>query len=388
LEEAGYYEGAIRQATEAGDHELTGLLIARYWREYVFFGQTATVQRWLRSLPGETISRDAPLALVKAWICALGGQREESLRCLSLAQSIPHEGPLPDGTASVESGVAILRASFGYEGIQSTLEAARLAVKLEPLDSSPWAAMARFALGTSQYLAGNLGLARRPLEEALELSTAAEQPLLTIVIQTWLSTVAVEEGHQEEAEARARTACDLVERFRLAGSPQASQAPIALGRALAERGDLEQARKELENGLSVRRKLPGLSPWPTLIGLLALAPVLAVQGDRAGARATLAEARSILDAFPDAGIFPELLEHRERGIRARKPREAQLDQELTERELDVLRLLAGELPIRQIARSLYVAPSTVRTQVKSIYRKLGVSSRGEAVKEARARGLI
>jgi LuxR family maltose regulon positive regulatory protein len=54
----------------------------------------------------------------------------------------------------------------------------------------------------------------------------------------------------------------------------------------------------------------------------------------------------------------------------------------------VLRLLIGELSTRQIAQSLYVAPSTVRTRVKSIYRKLGVSSREEAVQEARVRGFI
>jgi DNA-binding CsgD family transcriptional regulator len=54
----------------------------------------------------------------------------------------------------------------------------------------------------------------------------------------------------------------------------------------------------------------------------------------------------------------------------------------------VLRLLGGDLSTRQMAQSLYVAPSTVRTQVKSIYRKLGVSSRGEAVEEAHARQLI
>jgi DNA-binding CsgD family transcriptional regulator len=54
----------------------------------------------------------------------------------------------------------------------------------------------------------------------------------------------------------------------------------------------------------------------------------------------------------------------------------------------VLRLFSGELTTRQMAERLYVAPSTVRTQVKSIYRKLGVSSRREAVEEARARGLL
>ena len=92
--------------------------------------------------------------------------------------------------------------------------------------------------------------------------------------------------------------------------------------------------------------------------------------------------------IPTPASFPELLEHQERKLRARKPREGQLDGELTERELDVLRLLGGELSTRQMAQSLYVAPSTVRTQIKSIYRKLGVSSRGAAVQEAHARGLI
>ena len=132
-----------------------------------------------------------------------------------------------------------------------------------------------------------------------------------------------------------------------------------------------------------------MSPWPTLIGLLALAPVRAARGDRAGGRQALAEARAILEPFADdAGIFPELLERQERKLRARKPREGQLDEELTESELEVLRLLGGDLSTPQMAQSLYVAPSTVRTQVKAIYRKLGVSSRGEAVQEASAKGLI
>jgi LuxR family maltose regulon positive regulatory protein len=203
-----------------------------------------------------------------------------------------------------------------------------------------------------------------------------------------LSFVATDEGHLEEAESRARAARVLVEGLRPYEIPQTSLAPIALGRALAERGRLEEAQKALESGLSARRRLPGLSPWPTLIGLLALAQVHAVRGDRAGARTVLAEARTILERYPDAGVFPQLLERQERMLGARKPREGQLDGELTQRELDVLRLLVGELSTRQMAQNLYVAPSTVRTQVKSIYRKLGVSSRKKAVEEAHVRGLI
>jgi LuxR family transcriptional regulator, maltose regulon positive regulatory protein len=363
------------------------LLIARHWYAYASAGQTATVERWLESLPEETITHDAALALVKGWICALGGRREESARFLALAQSIPYEGPLPDGTASVESGVTILRASFGYDGIQSMVEAARRAAELEPGEGSPWAALVRFTLGSSLYLSGRTSQARKPLEEAL-LLTDDGQRMVRIVALSLLSFVATDEGHLEEAEAHARAAQALVERLRPYRIPQTSLAPIALGRALAERGRLEEAQKELESGLSARRSLPGLSPWPTLVGLLALAPVRAARGDRAGARAALAEARTILEAYPDAGIFPELLEREERKLRARKPRQGQLDGELTGRELDVLRLLGGELSTRQMAQSLYVAPSTVRTQIKSIYRKLGVSSRSAAVEEARAKGLL
>jgi LuxR family maltose regulon positive regulatory protein len=157
---------------------------------------------------------------------------------------------------------------------------------------------------------------------------------------------------------------------------------------LAERGELYEAQEELESALSARRRLPGLSPWPTLLGLLALTQVRSALSDRAGARAVLAEARAILEASPDGGIFPELLERQERTLRARKQRKGHLTEKLTEHELAVLRLLVGELSTRQMAQSLYVAPSTVRTQVKSIYRKLGVSSRGEAVEEAHAKKLI
>ena len=92
--------------------------------------------------------------------------------------------------------------------------------------------------------------------------------------------------------------------------------------------------------------------------------------------------------IPTPVCSPSFSSARSGGFASSKPREGQLEREPTERELDVLRLLDDELTTRQIAESLYVAPSTVKTQLKSIYRKLGVSSRGDAVEEAHARGLI
>ena len=132
-----------------------------------------------------------------------------------------------------------------------------------------------------------------------------------------------------------------------------------------------------------------MSPWPTLVGLLALAEVLIARGDRSEAQTVLTEARAILKLYPDAGIFPDLLERQERKLRKTRPsRTGSMDGQLTERELEVLRLLDGDLPVSELGKLLYVSPSTIKSHVKSVYRKLGVSSRKEAVEQANSRKLI
>jgi LuxR family maltose regulon positive regulatory protein len=61
---------------------------------------------------------------------------------------------------------------------------------------------------------------------------------------------------------------------------------------------------------------------------------------------------------------------------------------LSDRELDVLRLLASELNGPEIARHLVVSLNTVRTHTKNIYAKLGVGSRRAAVRRAEELGLL
>jgi LuxR family transcriptional regulator, maltose regulon positive regulatory protein len=61
---------------------------------------------------------------------------------------------------------------------------------------------------------------------------------------------------------------------------------------------------------------------------------------------------------------------------------------LSGRELTVLRLLASRLTTTQIAGALFVSPNTLKSHMKSIYRKLDVNSRADAVREGEARGLI
>jgi LuxR family maltose regulon positive regulatory protein len=69
------------------------------------------------------------------------------------------------------------------------------------------------------------------------------------------------------------------------------------------------------------------------------------------------------------------------------PKQA-LIEPLSERELEVLRLLATHLPGPDIARELVVSLNTIRTHTRNIYAKLGVNSRQDAVRQARQLDLL
>ena len=61
---------------------------------------------------------------------------------------------------------------------------------------------------------------------------------------------------------------------------------------------------------------------------------------------------------------------------------------LSEREREVLTLLSGMLSTTEIASEMYLSVNTVKTHLRSIYRKLSADHRGEAVRRARQLNLI
>lgn len=103
----------------------------------------------------------------------------------------------------------------------------------------------------------------------------------------------------------------------------------------------------------------------------------------------LDEARSIVDRCVDPGIAGRYLARVEaRHGRADRPRDNGLVDDLTDRELSVLRYLPSRLSQREIAAELYVSLNTVKTHCKAIYRKLGVDGRKPAVQAAREHNLL
>jgi two-component system response regulator DesR len=73
---------------------------------------------------------------------------------------------------------------------------------------------------------------------------------------------------------------------------------------------------------------------------------------------------------------------------AQATRAEEVEQPLTEREIEILRLARRGLPNPQIAQALHISPGTVRNHLSAVYRKLGVHSRHEALRVAEERHLV
>ncbi|MCU1580596.1 MAG: LuxR family transcriptional regulator [Rhodoglobus sp.] len=99
----------------------------------------------------------------------------------------------------------------------------------------------------------------------------------------------------------------------------------------------------------------------------------------------------LLRAAAGAGIRPDYVRRLSQALRATEgtgPTRQPIAEALSERELQVVRLLATQMTGPEIARELYVSLNTMRTHTKHIFLKLEVTSRPAAVRRAEALGLI
>ena len=101
----------------------------------------------------------------------------------------------------------------------------------------------------------------------------------------------------------------------------------------------------------------------------------------------LAEARALIESCADPGILSRRAEEVARRLTPAHAR-ANPGDVLTERELEVLRLLAAGRTKREVAATLFLSYSTVHSHTKSIYRKLDGASRDDVVERARGLGLL
>ena len=152
-------------------------------------------------------------------------------------------------------------------------------------------------------------------------------------------------------------------------------------------GDPARGRDELVHAQLVRPLASFALPSTAVVALMEVARAYLAIADPAGAGSAVAEAERILRRRPDLGVLAgQLVELRRQAIGAAQALAG--PSTLTPAELRVLPMLSTHLMFEEIAQRLHVSRHTVKAQVVSIYSKLGVSSRGEAVDRAIEIGLL
>jgi LuxR family maltose regulon positive regulatory protein len=389
----GMVQEAVHHTLAAGDLEDAGELIARHWNAFFNEGRLATVAGWLDALGSEGVLRDPRLCVARAWIALDLGRLDDVGPWIEAASQGTSPGPMEDGTASLESATTILRAVHGFKtgDLGRAGKAARQALDLEPEGTRFGRVVAHLLVGVTLFWSGDRLEAESALAEAAELARRAENKLGAIYALGYLAVLRAELGELDEAEALVAEARSLFDDPGRAEHFVTMIAHLARGKLHAERGEAAAAGEAIARAVELSRRGAGLLEiaW----ALLELADVRLRQGDPAEAGKLLLDAQRVAERCPDPGALEDKLAAVEREIRiaprAKPARTSSLPgEDLSDRELDVLRLMPTRLSQREIGASLYVSLNTVKTHTKSIFRKLGVSTREEAVARARELRLI
>jgi LuxR family transcriptional regulator, maltose regulon positive regulatory protein len=384
--EEGMTFEAIEHAVESGDAGLVADLLGPVSLAYMGGGQVDTVRAWLDRLGEESVAADARLCLVAGARQIVLGDDPELTRWLARAGELTYDGPLPGGPATIEAGVAIVRGVVTSGRLSEHLEAARRAVELERGDPTIWRDLAYGSLGAGLYWTGDP-------EEALpylEVAARSPLPLLACAAYGYLAFLGADNDDAAAADRYTTEGERLGEEHKFLTSPPYGRVLVARGRIHGLRGAAAASISSLEAAVAVLR--PGPYPVDLADALLWLARARHRAGSEESARAAFGEARLILDNMAELGILAERWGATERVLSGAEPESAAAPpvttDELSARELEVLQLLPTALSEAEIGEELFISYHTVHSHVRTIYRKLGTSSRAQTVERARATGLL
>ena len=387
FEANGMLEQAMEHARGQRDPERVARLFQQELVPLNRSGRFATLHRWLGYLGSEMVGRFPSLAVSAAWVSVLSGDPRAADRWSDLAFRATGDWAPADGSASARSALAMLGALTTRGGPAAMLEDARLALEEEPT-TSLWRPAALALAGLACVALGDPQGADDYLAEGAELGVdVGAFPAASLALAE-RSLIATGRGERDVARALAERSFELVTSTHLEEYATSVPSFAAMARVALRDGDHARAQEALTLAQRARWTITYAMPTVAVHTRLELAHVHLGLSDVPGARTLMAEVFDIIEKRPDLGVLIELATDLREQTRAFRGPHAGGPSTLTAAELRLLALLPTYLSFREIGERLYVSPNTVKTQAISIYRKLGVSSRSEAVEMARELGLL
>lgn len=390
----GRLEEAVEHRLAAGDHAEALALLVSHHRWFLDRGASAAYLRL-----GEELSQsvaDPRLFVAMAVAAGESGREERSVFWLDAAEPLigAADEPPPEWRslrAQADTVGAMFRSAGDHD---EALRLAQRAVELEDDPTLPGHILARQVLASVLWGAGEVEAGLALLQECWRSPTRRRLPAQLMLQAAGQFALVLLDGEDLEG---ARRVLNEVEDLAAAAEQSwgAGAAPALAGLTLADARltmttDPSAAVARFERAVDLAEGWG----WPTLIlgTLVGLAAAQWAVGDKAGARTSVARAHDVAD---HAAVRPAPVAHLE-ALEARIGRSAATDaraqgdliEPLTERELSILRALRGPLSAREIGAEMYLSINTVKGYTKSLYRKLDVVTRTDAVRRGHDLGLI
>jgi LuxR family transcriptional regulator, maltose regulon positive regulatory protein len=380
----GRPELAIEHAIASGDVDAAARLVEEATLRTYLQGHGDRLGRWLASFDDRAFERRPCLAVGAAFVHALSGRPEAADHLADIVERSSFSGAPANGAASFESARAMLRAGMVRHGPDDAVADGAFAVAAEG-PGSPWRTLAREVLALGHVMRGDAAAADAVLTDAIDAAPGGGSYAFHALALR--ASLAMDRREWDVAARDAREAHDRFGRMHVDAVAASVLVHAVAARVAIHHGDLARGRAELVHAQLVRPLASHALPSMAVVALLEVARAYLAIADPAGAASALVEAERILQRRPDLGVLAgEVAE-----LRGRSRGSSQAlagPSTLTPAELRVLPMLATHLRFKEIAARLHLSPHTVKTQVVSIYGKLDVSSRSEAVDRAIEIGLL
>jgi LuxR family transcriptional regulator, maltose regulon positive regulatory protein len=378
----GQPEEALEYSMAAGDVGAAARLVEELWQPVYRQARVTTLQRWFGWLADRDGMEGHPLAAAYASQLAgsLGRPAEAERWSDTADRQLDQDGA---GDPYIEAIAAVSRAMLCRGGIgQMRADADQAARKLA--EAGIVRPVAGGLQGLACVLSGDLDGADAFFEEAFRVGRDVGVPDALAAILAERSLVAMARNQWGQAEAFADQARAIL---RQAGTEDALVCAVQ-ARVAWHRGDVAAARQELVTAQRTRRLLTYAQPHLAVQARIELIRIHLALGDTAAARTLMREIDDVLKKRPGLGT----LVGEAQALRVRLSREGAPSavgaSALTAAELRVLPLLATHLTFPEIGAELFLSPNTVKSQAMSLYRKLGASSRSQAVARSRELALL
>ena len=378
---------AVEYWIKAGEADSAARLVGTLAFPAYQQGRVATAERWLGWLEDHSAMANQPAtAVMAAMLSAMTGKPGEADRRAGVAEQAAAVASLPDGSASIEPWLALLRALLCRGGVEQMQADAELAARTMAAGSF-WRTAATLFLGLAHLMAGDPDRADVLFADAAAGGRAGGATTGACIALAERSLLAIARGAWERGERHLSEAWGLARDANLEDYPPFTIVHAVAARIALHQGDRARAAAELTQAQRLRPTLTYALPHLAVQARIELARCHLALSDVAAAQVLLHEVSEVLALRPGLGVFAGEADNLRTEL-AQARLFSPGASALTSAEIRLLPMLSTHLSFPQIAGEMFLSPNTIKSQAISIYRKLGASSRSQAVTRSRELGLL